>query len=1005
MAAKVGQVIVDFLLNTAKFESDIKKATRSFRNMGRELSDAGRTMTMGVTLPIVGLGAAAVKLAGEFEQTTIAFNTMLGSSQKAGIFLKQLQDFAAKTPFEFKDLTEASKRMLALGFSAEQIIPTMTAVGNAVAALGGGGELINRVTLALGQMQAKGKVSAEEMRQLAEAGIPAWEILANKIGVSIPEAMQMAQRGAISASEAVPAIIAGMQEKFGGLMEKQSQTLLGQISNMKDQFFFMLNDLGTALLPAATAVLNALKPIVEFIGQMAQKFAALPAPMQTVILALTGLAAAIGPVLMVLGSIATGISTILPLLGTFAAALSGPVGIVLAITAVGAAIAAWAARTEEGRAMIGGAWQWLKDAAVSIFGSIKELVAAVTAAISAIWQQHGEQIKLIAGATWDLVKNIFAGAMTALKGIIEGALKILTGIMQAFHGLVTGDWRKFGEGIKNIVSGLWEAVKAVFKGAIQAVTGYVKDMYDRVTGYFKNMYDKVIGHSWVPDMMEGIKTQFGRLPAIMTDPTRLQTGNVNSAFSGLNSSVGAIVPGMISDIGSQFGLLDGLMNGNVITACQNVIGNFKSMISTVTNMFKNWKDTLFDVLGNIGSGILNSLLGGGGLWDGIKGGLGNFLNSSGLGSILGGGSGGGLVNNLLGSGAGIGLSSLLGGGVSEGMAAYAASLGLTSAEASAAVGTGAGTAGGLGSLSTLGSTIWSGVSSIGSAIGSAFSSIASTIGPMLTNPVTAIVGGGLAAGYGLYKLVKKIQGPNSWEALEKEVTRDYGGIKISAENIEKFAKSFGITEKEAWDYRKNISASPQFIGMMATAAEEQGKLNEFLKSLEKMGTSWGEFNFRTPFEQGLASGDWTALNNMWASISKIGDAKFGKIVTGGSSAMLLGEQPITAENTASAIQTSVGIGGMLATPVSEQLNKLITALQEKQATPTSLAIETGSTPIYLTIEGAGDDLVTRIKNEVIPILIKEMTGGNSGLRDAIVKAYNLTAGGFGVGGMLLPIAH
>ena len=87
--------------------------------------------------------------------------------------LSDLQDFAQVTPFDLESVTNGSRRLLAMGFSAEQIIPVMTAVGDAAAGLGMQAEGIDRITLAMGQMAAKGKVSAEEIRQLAEAGIPA----------------------------------------------------------------------------------------------------------------------------------------------------------------------------------------------------------------------------------------------------------------------------------------------------------------------------------------------------------------------------------------------------------------------------------------------------------------------------------------------------------------------------------------------------------------------------------------------------------------------------------------------------------------------------------------------------------------------------------------------------------------------------------------------------------------------------------------------------------------
>ena len=131
------------------------------------------------------LGIGSVKAAGKMEQLEIAFTTMLGSAEKAKTMLNELQDFAQVTPFDLEAVTDGSRRLLAMGFSAEQIIPVMTAVGDAASGLGLQADGIDRITLAMGQMAAKGKVSAEEIRQLAEAGIPAWKFISESLGITL----------------------------------------------------------------------------------------------------------------------------------------------------------------------------------------------------------------------------------------------------------------------------------------------------------------------------------------------------------------------------------------------------------------------------------------------------------------------------------------------------------------------------------------------------------------------------------------------------------------------------------------------------------------------------------------------------------------------------------------------------------------------------------------------------------------------------------------------------
>lgn len=218
-------------------QSDLTGLTASIKQVGavaagnilsKITSDA---VSLGKTIITTGINFNALK-----EQAQIAFTTMLGSGEKATAFLNQLQAFAQKTPFEFPDLIKAAQRMQAMGFAAEEVIPTLTSVGDAVAAMGGGSAEIDRVTRALGQIQAKGRAQAEEMLQLTEAGIPAWRYLADAIGVSIPEAMKKVEQGAVGARTTIQAVTTGINKEFGGMMDQQSRTFSGMLSNLKDTF-------------------------------------------------------------------------------------------------------------------------------------------------------------------------------------------------------------------------------------------------------------------------------------------------------------------------------------------------------------------------------------------------------------------------------------------------------------------------------------------------------------------------------------------------------------------------------------------------------------------------------------------------------------------------------------------------------------------------------------------------------------------------------------------------
>ncbi|PZN10511.1 MAG: hypothetical protein DIU69_07025 [Bacillota bacterium] len=177
---------------------------------------------------------AAIGMNADLEQARIGFTTMLGSARKADKFLRQMADFAAETPFDFPELLEATRKMLAFGFAAEDVLPMLQAVGDAAAGLGLGAEGIDRITRALGQMRAKAKVSAEEMLQLTEAGIPAWEILAEGIGTSTAELQKMVSKGLVPADKAIRILVEGMEKRFPRMMQAQAESWRGMVDTILD---------------------------------------------------------------------------------------------------------------------------------------------------------------------------------------------------------------------------------------------------------------------------------------------------------------------------------------------------------------------------------------------------------------------------------------------------------------------------------------------------------------------------------------------------------------------------------------------------------------------------------------------------------------------------------------------------------------------------------------------------------------------------------------------------
>ncbi len=267
------QVVVGAKIDGLRKEIDSaqKILKQKFGNKGLGISESSLEVLGGLGLAIAGIGAASVKAAADMEQTRKAFTTLLKDATLAKDFLAELETFAANTPFELPGLLQASKKMLAFGFTAQQVIPVLTAVGDSAAALGMGQDGIDRLTIAIGQMQAKGKVSAEEMLQLAEAGVPAWQMLADAMGTSIPQAMKMAEKGTIDSATGIQAIISGMNSKFGGMMQEQSSTINGMLSNIQDsigQTMVVIGDEITEGLDLKPALKEAQDDLSDFAAKV-----------------------------------------------------------------------------------------------------------------------------------------------------------------------------------------------------------------------------------------------------------------------------------------------------------------------------------------------------------------------------------------------------------------------------------------------------------------------------------------------------------------------------------------------------------------------------------------------------------------------------------------------------------------------------------------------------------------------------------------------------------------
>lgn len=181
---------------------------------------------------------------GEFQQFEIAFETMLGSGQKAKGMISDLANLAATTPYDMKGVVSGAKQLLAYGFAANEITETMRRLGDVSAGLGLN---LQDLTWLYGTTMVQGRLFTRDLMQFTGRGIPLTEELAKQFGVTKDKVSELVTAGKVGFPEVKKAIESLTNEggKFGGLMEKQSHSITGQISNIQDTIEMAINDLGT----------------------------------------------------------------------------------------------------------------------------------------------------------------------------------------------------------------------------------------------------------------------------------------------------------------------------------------------------------------------------------------------------------------------------------------------------------------------------------------------------------------------------------------------------------------------------------------------------------------------------------------------------------------------------------------------------------------------------------------------------------------------------------------
>lgn len=313
-----GQATID---TVKKINSELKSTGDAAESTAKQTSNL--TSTIQKLAAVVGVTALAsqfktlvkgsLEAAGAMEQVDIALTTMLGSGEKAKKLTADLITFAKKTPFEIEGIFSSTKQLLAYGIAQEEIISTMSTLGNIAA---GVGVDMNRLALVYGQVKTTGHLMGQDLNQFTQAGIPLLAELAKTLGKTQAEIVSLKESGQISFEQVKVALESMTAEggRFFNLMENQSKTFLGTVSNMSDSFYQVKVALGDALLPVAKEVVASM---ITWFGNLKTTIennkAAITAFANAVMAGFSAIGTALGFAFAMISNFIAGVKTLLSL--------------------------------------------------------------------------------------------------------------------------------------------------------------------------------------------------------------------------------------------------------------------------------------------------------------------------------------------------------------------------------------------------------------------------------------------------------------------------------------------------------------------------------------------------------------------------------------------------------------------------------------------------------------------------------------------------------------------
>lgn len=581
---------------------------------------------------IGGLISGMVGGNAAFEDYNARFTTLLGSSDAAKERLAALADFGAKTPFELPQVVDADIILQGFGLHSEEAAKRFGFSGEQIRTIAGDvasgtGSSFSEMTLLLGKFSTG--ATGEAISRMAELGITSRDEL-TKMGLEFSKSGQLLT----PLPQAMQTVLQLMKDKYGGLMDAQSATFNGMVSNLQDWVAGTLRTIGQ---PIFEVLKDKLGVLLQFLGSdevkngvaaFAQSLAngigqTITFITGTVIPAFQSAWATLGPLIntiipyvaLVIGAFTsgststTGFTTVLNDLGGMWQQVQGIINAVvppiqaIILTVFGAVQTFLRAHDDDIQSFTRTTWDQISSIIRIALELIQAIVVPVITFIASFISSHQAEIQAILGNSWNAIKALIDGALTIIKGVLTVALQLIKGDWQGAWETVKATAARVWEDIKVIFSSAWDNIKVIFGGAIDSIKGVI-------TGFLNDA--RTLGANIINGIRDGVLSAVGGLVASVERA-------VGDAIAGAKALLGIHSPSRLAfeEVGMPLieGITQGVLNGasaltGALTGVLNqAIGSVRSTLSQI--------HSLIDVGVNEHAGSLLGAFGGGSAGNGL----------------------------------------------------------------------------------------------------------------------------------------------------------------------------------------------------------------------------------------------------------------------------------------------------------------------------------------------------------------------------------------------------